>query len=285
MKSDTISNILSEHRLTDKALEFLNGIKFEEYHLETLNKFEIIQHVNNSPNLVRKILGSQMETGFCDTFKIKPNDNSESFKSFEALNNKRKSIRQYSGEEMSFEQLSNFLHLFYIITGSEEFEVHGEKMNRTRRNIASGGSLYPTEVYIACLNIKDLPPGVYRYNVFQGELESIIYLDSEDKKEKFYSSIMHKEGRKANIDFDNANFYLLFTSVINKQSFKYEDFGLFLSFVEIGEFIHSAYLSAAQTNLGCCPFGGILHDQTQQLLKIKNSLHKPFVAMSFGTIN
>ena len=202
-----------------------------------------------------------------------------------AINKKRKSIRKYSQKPLIFEELCSFLNLFYSITGNEDINFHGEILNRKIRNIASGGSLYPTEIYIINNRIEDIKKGAYRYNVINAQLELLVEFDTDKVRKDFLSIIMHDEIRKSNIDFDNASAFILFSSVLNRVSSKYQDFGVALSLIEVGQFIHSAYLSAAALDLGCCPFGGILNDKMREFLNIDNFLHYPVLCMSLGNKN
>ena len=284
MKQKTVSNLLSEHRLSNSTLDFLELIKSQEYHLDTPEDFEIISHVNNSPDMIKKIFGSYYEVGFCETFDLNTSSTkTEEFMHFDSINKKRKSIRSFGEMPITFENLSNFLKLFYSITGEEEFKFKDEKIIRQTRNIASGGAIYPTEIFIINNRIEEIPKGAYRYNVYTFQLECILKLETETEMQEFYKLLRVTEG-STSIDYINASAFILFTSVLNKHSFKYQDFGVVLSLLEMGEFIHSAYLAAATTNMGCCLYGGILSDKINKFLDLKNPLHFPVVSMALGTL-
>jgi SagB-type dehydrogenase family enzyme len=283
MKQDTISNLFSEHRLKDTTLDFLENIKFLKHQIETPEKFELISYVNNNSTIVKKIFDSYYETGFCNTFKLKPSKNkTQKYNYFEVINNDRKSTRSFSDKAMSFKDLSDFLNLFYKITGKENINLHNEDIVRKTRNIASGGSLYPTEIYIVNNKIEEMPQGIYRYNVYNTELEQIKDFKETKNRDLFNDAMMNNGKNKSSVDYENTSFFIIFTSVINKHSFKYQDFGVILSLVEIGEFIHSAYLTSSTLDIGCCAYGGFLNNKMNSLLELKNNLHIPFISMAVG---
>src|ERR1700761_3598765 len=66
----------------------------------------------------------------------------------------RRSARQFSGEPISLEQLSRLLHFSYGVT---------DQRNRYRA-VASGGALYPLELYVVSSRVDGLAPGVYHYD-------------------------------------------------------------------------------------------------------------------------
>lgn len=286
MKQETILNLFSQHRLKDSTLEFLESLKFLKYQMETPEKFELISYVNSSPNIVKKIFESYYESGFCETFKLETSEcKNLMYKYFEETNQNRKSTRKFSSTPLSFNLLSDFLNIFYSITGKEEVELKSGKIYRKKRNIASGGSLYPTEIYIVNNKVDKLPLGVFRYNVYNFELELIKNFNLDENKKLFNEVMMNSENNTTSIDYENTSFFIIFSSVLNKHSFKYQDFGIALSLIEIGEFIHSAYLSSSVLDIGCCAYGGFLNNKMGELLEISNPLHLPLICMAVGNKN
>lgn len=173
--------------------------------------------------------------------------------------------------------------MFYRVTNEEDKQLtNGEKVIQKRRNIASGGGLYSAEIYIVNLKITELPKGVFYYNIHECTLELVKSLETEVDREEFDKIIMNTASFKGSIDYDSASAFLLFTSIINKHSFKYKDFGVALALMEVGELIHSAYLSASAIDIGCCAFGGFLNRNLHCFLDLKNSLHIPIICMAIG---
>ncbi|WP_430612981.1 SagB/ThcOx family dehydrogenase [Flavobacterium sp. JP2137] len=283
MTQHEILNILSEHRLHESTLDFLELIKFQKYHTENLDRFKVISYVNNNPTILKKIYENYYEIGFCNVFDLHTSENkSDRSMTLEQINKKRKSTRSFSNEPLTFEEISDFFKLFYSITGKETINYNGTKLTRDIRNIASGGALYPTEIYIFNHKISKIPLGVYRYNVLNFQLELIKELKNKGDFKDFYEIIMKSENNPSVLDFENASAFIVFTSVLNKHSFKYQDFGVLLSFIEIGEFIHAAYLAVASLDLACCVFGGFFNNKMNEYLELKNTLHQPILCMAIG---
>lgn len=283
MTQQEILNLLSEHRLNESTLNFLELIKFQKYHSENLDRFKLISYVNNNPAILKKIFENYYEIGFCPIFNLKTsNIQSDTVEALEKINKKRKSKRSFSNSPLTLENISDFFQLFYSITGKETLNYNGTELTRDLRNIASGGALYPTEIFIFNHRIESIPLGAYRYNVFNFQLELIKEFRSQDEMKEFYEIIMKSENNPSVIDFQNASAFIVFTSIINKHSFKYQDFGVLLSFVEIGQFVHAAYLAVAALDLACCVFGGFLNTKMNEFLELKNSLHQPLLCMAIG---
>ncbi|MGQ7854390.1 SagB/ThcOx family dehydrogenase [Pedobacter sp. WC2501] len=283
MNQETLSNLLSEHRLSNSSLDFLETIKFQEFHKDTPERFEIISYVNNSPDMARKIFESYYEVGFCDTYNLKTSDKkTEKQINLEKINEQRQSIRKFSSEPVSQEILGDFFRLFYTITGEEIKSMREQTLVRKKRNIASGGSMYPTEIFMINNKITELPKGAYRYNVFNFQLELIHKIETEEEMHELHKILMKTEGKSTTTDFENASVFLIFTSVLNKHSFKYQDFGLALSLIEIGEFIHAAYLASSALDIACCTYGSMINDKMSAYLDLKNPLHIPLTYMAIG---
>lgn len=276
-------NLYSDARLSKATYDFIEHIKFHPYDLETNEKFELINHVNNTSSLLKKIFSAQYEVGFCESVPLSQVEHpTDELKAFNEINERRRSIRKYHKTPLTFLELSNFLQSFYRLTTKETLNIGGELLERNVRNIASGGGLYPTEIFIVNLRLTDLKKGVYHYNVVNAQLDLFKELQDHEMISEFFNILMHNEERRSNIDFENASVFVIFSSVINKLSSKYQDFGVALSLIEIGQFVHSAYLTAATLNLACCPFGGMLNDKMRDFLDIYNTLHHPVICMALG---
>lgn len=274
-------NVLSAHQLSEHTLDFLNSIKFKKYDKESRDKFKRMAYINNSPEMMKKIMDAKYEMGFCETYVLHSIPfSSQKARCLAELNQERKSVRRFGNDPINLNQVSAFFNLFYTLTGQEEFDFKGVSLTQMKRNIASGGSLYPTEIYFVNHRITELPLGVYHYNVFTFSLELIRALPTAAEWDFFFEIIMKADS--SSIDFDQASAFVIFSSVFNKQSFKYQDFGVALSLVEVGEFIHAAYLALAALELRGCAFGGFLSKEMHQFLALKNSLHQPLFCIAIG---
>lgn len=283
MRQEDILNLLAEHQLSTSTLDFLDQIKFKRYDRESRDKFNLISYINSNPKLQKRIHEACYDVGFCPTFSL-PSvlHPSAAFVALNKLNKRRKSSRVFAPEPLTLQDISGFLQLFYTLTGCEIVNFKGTEITKYSRNIASGGALYPTEIYLINHRIQELPFGAYRYNVVDFTLELIKPLETKESMNEFYEVIMKTS--TAAIDFEQTSAFVVFSSVLNKHSFKYKDFGVVLSLIEIGEFVHAAYLAGAALELGCCAFGGVLSNQLNELLELKSKLHQPFLCMAIGNL-
>ena len=71
---------------------------------------------------------------------------------------RRRSLREYTGESISLEDISKLLFYSYGITG--EIEAPGAFIQKLRAT-ASGGALYPLELYAVCSRVESIKAGLY----------------------------------------------------------------------------------------------------------------------------
>jgi hypothetical protein len=83
-----------------------------------------------------------------------PSPKFESNTSIEEAILKRRSVRDYSSEQLSLSEVSQILWAAQGITDKEE----------GLRTAPSAGALYPLEIYLVAANVKDLTAGIYKYN-------------------------------------------------------------------------------------------------------------------------
>ena len=81
----------------------------------------------------------------------------------------RRSIRRYSGKPISLQDLSTLLFHGAGISGHSDVQISPEPLAITEdarldfRVVASGGALYPLDLYVIATNVSQLAPGAYRY--------------------------------------------------------------------------------------------------------------------------
>ncbi len=72
---------------------------------------------------------------------------------------KRRSIRKFTGESLTMNEVSQLLWAAYGVTK----EVAPEKLRGGLKTAPSAGGLYPLEIYLAAWNVQGLDPGIYIY--------------------------------------------------------------------------------------------------------------------------
>lgn len=258
MKRD-YSNLMYENNLSQEATDFLEAVKTRKFHIHTPGYANNINVVNSAQYFSKMIQGQNFTVGsFKKAVSLETHvSRSEQSQTLKEIQLARKSTRKYSGDPLTVESVASLLDLVYF-----EKDMDGRK----RRNIASGGGLYPVECYYLHLIESDLPIGVYHYNLGQKSLFPIRTLSPEEMKEHV-DEIFFTE-YKADIDVQNAAGVLVFAGNVNKAAFKYEDKAIKWSFYDTGALLQMTYLSAAINHIGCCGCGGYLDDKLDDFLKL-----------------
>jgi len=177
----------------------------------------------------------------------------------------RRSVRRFSGEPASPEELARLLFLTYGRTG----------LRGPGRPIASGGGLYPLELYVTVLNVTGLEPGLYHYNVERHCLDVVRSGDTFGELESCLSLQDIEEPRRAAL-------ILNVCAMLPRSTVKYGDRGYRLVLMEAGEAVHNLALLASALGLASCPLGGFVDNALSRYLGIDGVEEVPLVPMVFG---
>ena len=159
-----------------------------------------------------------------------PEPGRESSVSLEETLLHRRSVREYTNEVLTLEEVSQLLWAAQGVTA-----VWGG------RTAPSAGGLYPLEVYVAVGNVNNLAPGVYKY---KSERHELIKLGNADVREELAESSLGqtwvKEGA---ID-------IVIAAVYERTTRKYGDRGVRYVHMEAGHAAQNIYLQATALDLG-----------------------------------
>ena len=178
----------------------------------------------------------------------------------------RRSVRRFSGEPATLSELAKLLHFTYGKTDPRGYF----------RPIASGGGLYPLEIYITALNVEGLEPGLYHYNAEDHSLDAI--RRGEVDLEEMERLVWLKDIE----DMEKASMILFVAAMLPRSTLKYGDRGYRLVLMEAGGAVHNLGLLARSMGLGCCPMGGFLDNALSEYLGIDGIDEVPLVPMVFG---
>ena len=92
---------------------------------------------------------------------------------------KRRSIRSYSRDPLTLEEVSQLLWAAQGVTGTD-----GE------RTAPSAGALYPIELYLVVGNVGDLAPGLYKY---RPKTHNLTIVAEEDVREELSAAALDQE--------------------------------------------------------------------------------------------
>lgn len=158
----------------------------------------------------------------------------------------RRSVRSYTGEPLTLEEVAQLLWAAQGITGDNNF-----------RTAPSAGALYPLEVYIVSVEVENLDPGIYRYDPGAHELEQLAQGDRRDElADAALSQSCVSEGALS----------LVITAVYERTTGKYGERGVKYVHIEAGHAAQNVCLQATAMGLGLVTVGAFHDEQIVELL-------------------
>lgn len=161
---------------------------------------------------------------------------------------KRRSVREYTGESLTFQEVSQLLWAAQGITDPRGF-----------RTAPSAGALYPLEVYVVVGEVQNLPPGIYQY---EPDGHQLVKTMDGDRRAGLASAALGqgcvKEGAVA----------FVFTGVYERTTGKYGDRGIRYVHIEVGHAAQNLCLQATAMGLGAVTIGAFYDEQVTKLLNL-----------------
>ncbi len=188
----------------------------------------------------------------------------DNFSELQETANNRMSVREFSGESISFNVISNML------LNSTNIQIRNGLF---LRNTPSGGGLYPIDIYLYAHDIENLDQNIYKFNPFYEKL-NIVDCDSSKIKEVFQNN--------SYINFEKSAGIIIFTFDYLKVFQKYGELALSLGFIEIGLISQNIHLFSVLYGVGTCDIGGFDKPLCESLLKIDGINTHAVYAIVFG---
>ena len=169
---------------------------------------------------------------------------------------RRRSVREFSGEPISLNNVAQILFNAGGITGRMTLSFNIEQ---DARAAPSGGALYPLELYVAAHKVDGLEPGIYHYNVEEHSLELVRegQFSAEFGEALFYEDM-----------FKSVAATIVITAVPKRSSLKYGERSYRFMNLEAGHVGHAACLTACALDIGCVMLGGFYDDHVDDLLGV-----------------
>ena len=161
---------------------------------------------------------------------------------------KRRSVRDYTNEPLTLEDVSQLL-----------WAAQGTTSNKGGRTAPSAGALYPLEVYVVLGNVHNLTAGVYRY--YPKSHEIVMIVEGDIRSGLGSAALGQTSVKDAAID-------LVFTAVYRRTTRKYRDRGIQYVHMEIGHAAQNVCLQAAAMNLGVVTVGAFYDEEVTRLLNL-----------------
>jgi len=169
----------------------------------------------------------------------------------------RRSIRSYTGESLTLQEVSQLMWAAQGVTSPRGF-----------RTAPSAGALYPLQVYLLAGDVQDLTAGVYQYRPDQHQLIKVI--DGDKRTELCNAALMQscvKDGAVV----------LVFTGVYKRTISKYGDRGIRYVHIEVGHAAENLYLQATAMGLGMVTVGAFHDEHVAKLLNLPPDEHPLYI--------
>lgn len=164
------------------------------------------------------------------------------------------SCRDFSPEPLPLDQLGRALWLSY-----GGYPRQSTAWPPVRRPVASGGALYPLELYVLADATGTGHKGLYHYNVHDHLLEEV--------REKVTVDELTALGVEPEL-LASAPAVVLINALFWRSRFKYKLRGYRFALLEAGAVIQQLTLVAQAFGWGVVPFAGIFDDQVEELCEI-----------------
>jgi SagB-type dehydrogenase family enzyme len=187
-------------------------------------------------------------------------------KTFSEVLYKRFSADSFGAAPLSLRQISNLLH----------FSAGLSPLRKERRFYASGGARYPLEIYPLIIKPRDIPHGLYHFNVKDGALELLF----PGKFENIEKNLCLDWRR-----WTEVSMFLIITAVFTRNTVKYgEPKGTRLVHIESGFLGHNICLVSTALDLSCRPIGGFRDEEwLTRFLEIDGIVERPIYMFAIGS--
>lgn len=167
----------------------------------------------------------------------------------------RRSRRDFQPLAIDAVSVAKLLHFASGVTGSV---TTADGYRQRFRAAPSGGALYPVEAYLVALNVKGVPPGVYKYDPVEHDLAEVLRGEfGKDLETATYTE-----------EIRHVPAIIALTGISLKSRIKYGERGYRFMLLEAGHIAQNVLLTATSMNLIALPIGGFVDDQIDRLLNI-----------------
>jgi SagB-type dehydrogenase family enzyme len=173
----------------------------------------------------------------------------------------RRSVREYSDSHLALGEISQLLWAAQGITSPAGF-----------RTAPSAGALYPLAIYLVAGNVKDLPPGVYKYKPKGHALANVI---NGDKRAELSAAALGQSCVK------KSAAVIVLAAVYERTMKKYGQRGIRYVHIEAGHASQNIYLQAVSLDLGTVEIGAFDDEKVKKTLHML-AIEKPLSIMPVG---
>jgi SagB-type dehydrogenase family enzyme len=178
--------------------------------------------------------------------KVKPVDLSEAI-------NSRVSVRAYSDEPLSLDELS---YVLWSTQGVKEVT----KRPATLRTVPSAGARHCFEAYVLVNRVEGLKPGLYRFLAVDHKLQEVDM--SDDIAERVTAGCF---GQRFVL---NSAITLILTAVRYRMMWRYTERGYRYMHLDAGHVMQNLYLCSEAIDSGVCAIAAFYDDQINETLGV-----------------
>ncbi len=170
----------------------------------------------------------------------------ESSTSLEEALRLRRSVRHYSQDELSLDEVSQLLWAGQGITKAGFY-----------RTSPSAGATYPLELYLVCGEVDEIPAGVYHY---VPERHHLVLIRKGDLRSSLKDAALGQE------HVGSAPAAIVVTAVYERTTSKYGERGIIYVHMEAGHCAQNILLQAESLDLGAVPVGAFIDKEALAVL-------------------
>jgi SagB-type dehydrogenase family enzyme len=187
---------------------------------------------------------------------------------------RRRTARRFGHTALGLEKLSALL--YRAIAPTREVTLSDEQgLRLMTRPYASGGGLYPIEIYPVLMNVAEHSVQVTHYDPFAHQL-SVIGTPSRAEVLQAFGDVEER--------LNAASVVFVLTSVTERTAVKYGMRGYRFALLEAGQIAQNLSLCAVSEGLGSLPWGGYADDDVGRLLGIDNVREIVVHLLSIGEV-
>ena len=174
----------------------------------------------------------------------------------------RRSIRSYTGEPLTLQEVSQLLWAAQGITDTKGY-----------RTAPSAGALYPLDLYVVVGDVEGLSAAVYKYKADAHELRLII---DGDKRSELADAALSQ------LCVEESALAIVFVAVYERTTVKYGERGIRYVHIEVGHAAQNLCLQATAMGLGVVTIGAFHDEQVTELLNLPQD-ENPFYIIPVGS--
>lgn len=163
----------------------------------------------------------------------------------------RSTVRQYTKEDLSLEDLS---YLLWCTQGVKMVLPNGD----SHRNVPSAGGRHAFETYLYIQRVAGLAPGLYRFLAFDHAL--VLEAGKEEIEEAFLA------GFKAANMVRNSAVAFVWAAVSGRMSQRFGNRAYRYLFLDAGHVCENLYLAGQTIHVGTCAIGAFYDDKLNRAL-------------------